>query len=117
MQMTLQARRIGTALAAVMLLVLVAACGGERRTAELSAVPGMPLETQDYAQPDATAFPSNTRLHFATLRPGDLVEITIPEDPRFADGLQRNVDALGRLPVPLIGPIAVRFRRVTLNPT
>ena len=53
---------------------------------------------------NSAEFPDDVRIHFARLHPGDKVLLTIGGDPRFQAGIERTVDPLGRISVPLIGP-------------
>ena len=51
----------------------------------------------------STMFPARCREQFAKLRVGDTVRLTLDGDARFEAGLERTIDPLGRVTLPLAG--------------
>lgn len=51
----------------------------------------------------STMFPARCREQFAKLRVGDSVRLTLNGDARFEAGLERTIDPLGRVTLPLAG--------------
>lgn len=66
-------------------------------------IPSIPVTAPKPSDP--ILFPHSCRQLFAQIQLGDVLEIRVNGDPRFRDGLQRTVDPLGRVPLPLVGPL------------
>ena len=95
--------------APLLLLALTTAGCCSPRTAAVQAPSAPPLARLPITPPtpeDALAFPRSCRERFARIQPGDVLLLRIDADPRYREGLERTVDPLGRIVVPIAGPLS-----------
>lgn len=97
------ARRSAPLLIAVLLILGCLKTRPPDETPLLPPVVRLPITPPNPGEP--TVFPRSCRERFARIQPGDVLHLRIDADPRYREGIERTVDPLGRIILPVTGPL------------